>query len=376
MPIYKLSGKKDGRQKYRVRANYVDRDGKYRQAERVTYGADNAKALEMQLLDEFSISAEVAGNQMTLQELHDVYMSTKKHEIRETTLDKHRRTMEGHVLPTLGATKLKKLNIQSLQKWKTALEESALGLRSKQNIYATLRTALNFAVKYEYLSRSPLDKLDNFKDPLAEPKSFDFYTADEFKAFISAAHDAAMGANALNEWGFYIFFMIAFYCGMRKGEINALRWCDIDGNQFHVRRSVAQKLKGEDRFTPPKNKQSYRTIQAPKPLLRALSKYKTLLRKNGITIEDELLVCGLHRPLRDTTIEKRNKHFAEVAGLKKIRIHDFRHSHASLLANNGINIQEISRRLGHAKIEITWNTYSHLYPRENEKAMSVLDKVA
>ncbi|MFR5439949.1 MAG: tyrosine-type recombinase/integrase, partial [Monoglobus pectinilyticus] len=70
-----------------------------------------------------------------------------------------------------------------------------------------------------------------------------------------------------------------------------------------------------------------------------------------------------------------NKKYAELAGIKKIRIHDFRHSHASLLANEGINIQEIARRLGHSKIEITWNTYSHLYPREEERAINILNKI-
>jgi len=64
-----------------------------------------------------------------------------------------------------------------------------------------------------------------------------------------------------------------------------------------------------------------------------------------------------------------------TARLKVIRVHDFRHSHASLLVNEGINIKEISRRLGHAKVEITWNTYSHLYTREEERATAVLNKV-
>ena len=64
-----------------------------------------------------------------------------------------------------------------------------------------------------------------------------------------------------------------------------------------------------------------------------------------------------------------------LSGLKVIRIHDFRHSHVSVLANEGINIQEIARRLGHARIEMTWNTYSHLYTREEERAVDVLDRI-
>lgn len=86
-------------------------------------------------------------------------------------------------------------------------------------------------------------------------------------------------------------------------------------------------------------------------------------------------VCGGPQCLRDTSLDHKNRLFAEKAGLPRIRIHDFRHSHASLLANEGINIQEIARRLGHSKIEITWNTYSHLYPREEERAVAVLNKI-
>ena len=70
-----------------------------------------------------------------------------------------------------------------------------------------------------------------------------------------------------------------------------------------------------------------------------------------------------------------NKKFAAMAGVKKIRIQEFRHSHVSLLAHEGINIQEIARRLGHSDIEMTWNTYAHLYQKEEESAVEILDKI-
>ena len=161
---------------------------------------------------------------------------------------------------------------------------------------------------------------------------------------------------------------------MRKGEINALKWSDIEGDIIHVRRSVAQKLKGGDVETPPKNKSSYRDLQMPDPLIAILKEHKDRQKKvDGFN--DGFRVCGGPQCLRDTSLDHKNRFFAEQAGLPRIRIHDFRHSHASLLANEGINIQEIARRLGHSKIEITWNTYSHLYPREEERAVSVLNKI-
>ena len=112
----------------------------------------------------------------------------------------------------------------------------------------------------------------------------------------------------------------------------------------------------------------------PKPLIDILQQHKARYKQlQGFS--DDFRVCGGTRPLRDTSIQNANKKYAALAGLKTIRIHDFRHSHASLLANDGINIQEIARRLGHSKIEITWNTYSHLYPREEERAVNILNKI-
>ena len=161
---------------------------------------------------------------------------------------------------------------------------------------------------------------------------------------------------------------------MRKGEINSLRWSDIDGEHISVKRSVNQKLHGPDIVTLPKNRSSVRTLQIPKPLIDILNEHKARCQRIDGFNED-CLICGVFRALRDTTIENRNRSFAKRAGVKKIRIHDFRHSHASVLCNEGVNIKEIARRLGHSKVEVTWNTYSHLYPREEERAVKILDKI-
>ena len=86
-------------------------------------------------------------------------------------------------------------------------------------------------------------------------------------------------------------------------------------------------------------------------------------------------ILGNEKCLRDTSLQIKNDLYSSLAGVKRIRIHDFRHSHASLLAYMGINIQEIARRLGHSNVEETWNTYSHPYPQEEEKAIAVLNAV-
>ena len=113
----------------------------------------------------------------------------------------------------------------------------------------------------------------------------------------------------------------------------------------------------------------------PLPLIRVLTEHRT--RQERLErFTDDYRICGGERSLRDSTVQKRNAHYAALAGLNLIRIHDFRHSHVSVLANEGINIQEIARRLGHARVEMTWNTYSHMYPREEEKAVDVLNNIS
>ncbi len=171
-----------------------------------------------------------------------------------------------------------------------------------------------------------------------------------------------------------MFFNIAFYTGARKGEIHALKWTDLDGDTLHIRRSISQKLGNGDRETPPKNKSSYRSIQLPAPLINVRNEhYDRYCKLDEFT--DDWRICGGTSPLRDSHIDNFKAKFAKNAGVKNIRVDDFRHSHASFLANNGINIQEIARKLGHSKIEITWNTYSHLYPGEEDKAVAVLSKI-
>ncbi len=377
MPIYKMEGKKNGKQKYRVRINYVDSFGKAKQLDRVAYGLDEAKELERKL--QASMCDVEPGIGMTVSELFEEYIKVKRSEVRETTLDKFIRNVRYHILPILGEYKLKKLTLPVLQDWKTKINDKDLSIITRQNLYGELRNLLNYAVKMEYLSANPLLKLGNFKATLEleQTKEMDYYTADEFKQFISVARNCAIEAQQSGnyfEWNYYVFFSIAFYTGLRKGEIHALRWCDINGEYLSVTRSIAQKLKGEDRITPPKNKSSIRTLQLPKPLLKILSEHKERCKQFDNFSENNL-ICGADKSLRDSTIQKRNVKFAQLAGIKTIRIHDFRHSHASLLANEGINIQEISRRLGHSNVEITWNTYSHLYPREEERAIKILDKI-
>ena len=332
MPIYKMKGSKDGKQKYRVRINYQDASGNNRQIDRVAYGSAEAKQLEREL--NYKIKNETPARRMTLNDLYEEY---KKSKINDGSVSK-------------------------------------LSITTKQNVYGEFRALLNYGVKLDYISKNYLIDIGNFKSTIETKREMSFYTADEYKLYANSALEYAETHPNLNGWDYYVFFSIAFYTGLRKGEIHALKWSDIDGEYLNVTRSITQKLKGEDRETAPKNKSSIRTLQMPIPLLKILDEHK---KRWSVYKEfnDNFRICGGTRPLRDSSIAKVNERIAKAAGLKTIRIHDFRHSHASLLANEGINIQEVARRLGHSDVTMTWNTYSHLYPREEERAVNILNKI-
>lgn len=169
-----------------------------------------------------------------------------------------------------------------------------------------------------------------------------------------------------------MFFVVAFYTGMRPGEVLALHWTDIDfpARLIRIRRTYSDRY-GEG---PVKTESSVRDIGVPAPLFEELQAHIRFQR--GMPgFSPDFLVCGGPSHLVAYTVRRHKLAYASGAGLPQIRLHDFRHSHASLLVNNGINIQEVARRLGHSNVKETWDTYSHLYPREQDRAITVLDTV-
>lgn len=370
MPIYRQKEKKDGLNKYLVRVNYTDSYGKHKQLTRTAYGKDEAKELERQL--EKQVKEKSLVTSMTVDELYNEFKTNHKQEIRASTLRGYETNYTHHIKPYLADVKLSALNIKVLDDWKTKINEKGLSIVTRHNIFGTLRAVLNYGVKKEHLPSNPLDKVDNFKDAYHQDKTIDFYTPDEFKLFIKSALDNAV---ITSYYDYYIFFMLAYYTGARKGEIHALKWNCIDNDRLQIKRSITQKIKGDDVETPPKNKSSIRTIALPQPLINALNEHKARQQQTNPKWKDTAFICGYFRPLRDTSIETENKKYAEQANIKKIRIHDFRHSHASLLINNNINPLEVAHRLGHSTVDQTLKTYAHLFPNEELKTIEILNKI-
>ncbi|MBR2871681.1 MAG: site-specific integrase [Clostridia bacterium] len=196
-----------------------------------------------------------------------------------------------------------------------------------------------------------------------------------------------------------LIFTSLYLTGMRKGEALALTWGDIDFHrkEIKVAKSLNRKRpkKGGDviltshpetpssfgwhvsktrsyEITTPKNRASYRQILMPNNLYDMTYEHYVQV-KQDYGFSNNIFVFGGEVPVSDQTLRRRFDSYAQKAGVKKIRIHDLRHSHASLLINKGQNILIVSKRLGHSNITQTLNTYSHLMPNMQLEIVGALN---
>ena len=162
-------------------------------------------------------------------------------------------------------------------------------------------------------------------------------------------------------------FEILYWCGLRLGELLALTAADFDFDKSTVRINKSyQRIGGEDIVTDPKTAKSIRTVQMPDFLAEEFREYCSHLY--GIMKKERLF------RFTKSHMEHCMATGIERSGVKRIRLHDLRHSHASMLVDMGVAPLEIAERLGHEKVETTLNTYSHLYPSTQSKLAGLLDK--
>lgn len=310
MSITKTKNKnKDGLYQYRVRVSYQENDGSYKQKEKAVYGLRQAKESEYQLKQEKILPTK----KMTVEQLAAEYFAMKKYEIRETSADTSKGRVARYILPNLGSVQIDKLTPKILSDWKISVEQRNLSYTTQKNAYGELRSILNYAVKMDYIASNSIYKVGNFKTGEIQEQVMQVYTPEDFKAYIAVAKT---NADLKNYYDYYVFFNIAFFTGMRKGEIHALRWSNLDGDILKIKTSIAQKTKAAYSETQPKNKSSIRSLQLPTPLLRVLEEHKKrqLLQPNFTT---EKYICGYDKPLSDTTIDNRNREFAKAANLPR-----------------------------------------------------------
>lgn len=214
----------------------------------------------------------------------------------------------------------------------------------------------NYAVKYYNLKENPCHKAGSMGKKNADEMLF--WTKEEFNTFIEAVSDKPLSKA---------IFMTLYYTGIREGELMALTLADIDFEKSTVTINKSyQRLNCEDIITTPNTeKQScnYNTsafVQLFKRLYVALLRTSKL--RQTFSLYETLFVARMERGCK-------------ISGVKKIRVHDIRHSHASLLVEMGFSPLLIAERLGHERVQTTMETYSHLYPNKQIEVANQLDEL-
>lgn len=256
-----------------------------------------------------------------------------------------------------------------VEKWKKEIDKYNLVTSSKQNIFNYFKTVLDFALKKHYIDINPFRIVENFeKDPnKIEIKHEEelYLTPDEFNQFISVIDD--------DFWKF--FFSFAFYMGTRKGEQISIQWKDINFTNKTVKIYKQLNIKGLKRdniFIPTKNN-VIRILSVPNKLWNMIMhQYKKSSKIAGFN--DNFFVFGDNEYMSYTTIDRKKDHYFDLSGVKRITMHQFRHSHASLLISNNVPLNVIAKRLGDTP-DVVLKTYAHLFPEKEAEVLKILNNI-
>lgn len=194
------------------------------------------------------------------------------------------------------------------------------------------------------------------------------YKPDEFFKFISVVNDIQMSC----------LYNSLYYCRLRRGELRGLQWKDINfkDRTLSITKQINDRCGSVKnwRFSVPKTKSSIRILKMPQVLTNDLKMMKNEADKIPV-FNDEFFVAGDMLPVCSNTLTNHKNVNCKLANVKQIRLHDFRHSCASLLVNNEANITVVAKYFGHTKIEETLNTYTHLFNSALNEVVSIIDSL-
>jgi integrase len=276
-----------------------------------------------------------------------------------------------HLIPGIGNILLTQLRPDHLQSHYTTKLNKGFSALTVRYHHTVIHKALQTAIKWGLLNRNVADGVDV---PRARDNN-EMQTWDDFETrhFLEAIKDSQ----------YFALFHTALFTGMRRNELLGLKTSDIDFlfSQVSVSRSIHHLKDGSYVFTDPKSKKSKRTIALSPDAIHVLREHcerqEAIRADIGKPLTDNDLVFSHPdgKPLRPNTVSRAWTMLAAKAGVKVIRFHDARHTHASLMLKAGIHPKVVQERLGHASIQITLDTYSHVARGLQEAAAAQFDKL-
>lgn len=300
---------------------------------------------------------------MKFESFTEIYFDEIKDRIKYNTLLSKKQIIDTKIIPFFKEMKMSDIKAIDVIRWQNELLQirddkgKAYAPTYLRTMHAQLSAIFNYAVKFYGLKVNPAALAGSIGKKSAD--EMDFWTKEEFNAFIKEVADKPFSYEA---------FSILYWCGLRLGELLALTQedFDFDKNIININSSY-QRLEGKDVITDPKTEMSKRLVYMPEFLAEDI----------------KLLFSRLYGHEKDDRIFKFTKHFlynemirgCKKSGVKRIRVHDLRHSHVSLLIEMGFSPVAISKRVGHESIDITLR-YAHMFPSKQQQMVDRLDEEA
>lgn len=312
------------------------------------------KALN-EIIYELNKGIWIAPQKITVKDFALEWLSNYQHRIRTTTADQYRTKIEKWVIPLLGNFKVQDLKPIHAQRFTNQLLEN-MNENSAHKTYAITKLMLNHAVSLEIINKNPFANLSLVREQKRKVVTWSFDDLDHFLK-ITKKYDMF----------YYRMFATAAYTGLRKGELLALTKEQIDFEQKYitVAKSLFETREGVQ-LGELKTPSSYRKVAIDDFLINILKEQiaknnEMKLKLGKEYIDNDIVFCHedgmFYRP---TSINRIFSRFIDKSGVSKIRFHDLRHTHATLLLELGVNPKVVADRLGHSSVKITLDTYSHV----------------
>lgn len=301
---------------------------------------------------------------------------------KASTVYSYKKDYSNHILPYFANLYINDINIQKIKNWAENLEKTGISVSYMNKIYNVLCSILDFAIKNYGLKDNSARIYGPFQEKqdkvIKDEEKLRYITFEEFTQFISVIDDIMWKA----------FFIFAYYTGCRRGEIIALTWNDINfnTNDISINKTLYEEVKGKTYVTSTKNNLN-RKIKMSRTLREELIKYKSEMMKYS-DFSESWYVFGNTRFLPKTTIARYKHKYFTLSGVHEITMHEFRHSHVSLLINEYVNTSKeknmkidtakfflmMSNRMGHT-IQVMQDTYMHLFPTIQDEIVDLLDNL-
>ena len=362
----KTNGKRVKKVTYRAEGSYVDIDGNNQRYKK--RGFETKKEAD-QWQREFLLNAKIGiNNNMTFDDLFVIFMDSKKHTMKKASIYEIEKLYAKHLKPFFGNLKLSKINLKTLDTFKDRIinskkaDDTFYANRTLEKIQTRLKTILKFGYSKGHITDYRIAIFENIQRSNEFKKEMLFWQPEDYKKFISVVDDPV----------YIAFFNVLYWCGLRNGEALALTWSDIDLRKKSININKTYTKHGRQ-ITTPKTTNSYRTIIMPEACYKAIKQLYEV-QCDIIGFSDDKLLFFFDKPLDDNAIRIKKDRWIDMAGVKRIRIHDFRHSHVSLLISLGFSPFDISKRMGHT-VEMVNNVYGHWFNDAQAKMVEKLNSL-